>query len=161
MVKKILLFLLAALIIIQFFHPERNKAEGKQINYIGNKYPVQEDVKSILVKACNDCHTNNTSYPWYTNIQPVHWFLHNHIKTGKRKFNMDEYTNRSLRYQYNKMEDLIEQVKEGEMPLNSYTWIHKAAILSQAEKNILINWANSIMDTMKAKYPMDSLMRKK
>ena len=75
--------------------------------------------------------------------------------------NLDEYTNKRLRYQYRKMEDIIEQLKEGEMPLNSYTWIHKNAILSPDEKKILTNWANSIMDTLKAKYPMDSLMRKK
>jgi hypothetical protein len=87
--------------------------------------------------------------------------MNGHIKKGKKGMNLDEYTNKRLRYQYHKMEDLIEQVKEGEMPLNSYTWIHKNAILSQSEKNSLINWANSVMDTMKAKYPIDSLIRKK
>jgi hypothetical protein len=84
-----------------------------------------------------------------------------HIKNGKKGMNLDEYTNQRLRYQYHKMEDLIEQVKQGDMPLNSYTWIHKDAILSQAEKNTLLDWANSVMDTLKARYPMDSLIRKK
>jgi hypothetical protein len=161
MVKKILLFLLVALVVIQFFHPKPNKAKGDQPNYIGKTFPVPEDVKSILAKACNDCHSNNTRYPWYSNIQPVDWWMRGHINKGKRGMNLDDFTSRSLRFQYGKMKDLIDQIKQGDMPLNSYTWIHKDAILSQTEKNTLTNWANSIMDTLKAKYPMDSLVRKK
>ena len=161
MIKKILLFLLAALVVIQFIHPKPNKTKADQANYIGKTFSIPEDVKSILTKACNDCHTNNTRYPWYSNIQPVDWWMNNHIKKGKKGMNLDEYTNRRLRYQYRKMEDLIEQVKEGDMPLNSYLWIHKNAKLTKDERDKLINWANSIMDTLKAKYPMDSLIRKK
>lgn len=161
MIKKILLFLLAALIVIQFIHPKPNKTKADQPNFIGKTFFIPEDVKTILGKACNDCHSNNTRYPWYSNIQPVDWWMNGHIKKGKKGMNLDEYTNKRLRYQYHKMEDFVEQVKEGDMPLNSYTWIHKDAILSQAEKNTLINWANSVMDTLKAKYPLDSLIRKK
>ena len=75
--------------------------------------------------------------------------------------NFDEYTNRSLRYQYHKMEETIEMVKEGEMPLNSYTWTHKDAKLTKEEKIKITGWAESVMDTMKAKFPIDSLIRKK
>jgi hypothetical protein len=161
MIKKILLFLLAALIVIQFIHPKPNKAKGDQPNYIGKTFPIADDVKVILSKACNDCHSNNTRYPWYSNIQPVDWWMNGHIKKGKKGMNLDEYTNRRLRYQYHKMEELVDIVKEGKMPLNSYTWLHKDAKLSQNEKDKLINWANSVMDTLKAKYPIDSLIRKK
>ncbi len=160
MFKKILLILLFALIIIQFIRPKKNKAEGSQPNYIGNKFAIPADVKSILAKACNDCHSNNTNYPWYSNFQPVLWWLDNHIKDGKKHLNYDEYTNRNLRYQFHKMEETIEMVKEGEMPLNSYTWVHTDAKLTQEEKSKITSWANSIMDTMKALYPIDSLIRK-
>ncbi len=161
MLRKILLSLLIILIVIQFIHPEKNKAEGLQANNVGNKYPVPEKVKAILAKACDDCHTNNTEYPWYSQIQPVHWWLNHHIEEGKEHLNFDEYTSRNLRYQYHKMEEIAEQVKEGEMPLKSYTWMHKDAILSEEEKNELINWADAIRDSLEAKYPMDSLVRKK
>ncbi len=160
MLKKILLLLLAALIVIQFIQPKRNKAEGPQPNYIGNAFAIPEDVKTILAKACNDCHSNNTSYPWYARFQPIHWWLNNHINDGKKHLNFDDYTNRSLRYQYHKMEETIEMVDEGEMPLNSYTWTHKDARLTDEEKKKIVDWANTIMDTMKAKYPIDSLVRK-
>jgi hypothetical protein len=161
MLRKIFLFLLFAFIVIQFIHPKPNKASGDQPNHIGKRFTIPGDVKIILGKACNDCHSNNTRYPWYSNIQPVDWWLTNHIKEGKAHLNFDEYTNRSLRYQYHKMEETVELVKKGEMPLDSYTWIHKDAILTEDEKSKLIGWAESIMDTMKAKYPLDSLIRKK
>lgn len=161
MIKKILLVLLAALVIIQFIHPKKNKAEGAQPNYMGNAHVIPDDVKQILSKSCNDCHSNNTDYPWYSKIQPVSWWLDNHIRDGKKGLNFDEYSNRPLRYQYHKMEETIEMVKEGEMPLNSYTWIHKDARLSQAERDKIIGWAETVMDNMKAKYPIDSLVRKK
>lgn len=161
MFKKILLFLLLALVVIQFIHPSKNKAEGEQTAYIGNIYPIPEDVKAILHKACNDCHSNNTIYPWYSKVQPVDWWLDNHIKEGKNHLNLDEYTNRNLRYQYHKLEEIAEQVRKGEMPLDSYTWIHKDAILTQTEKNALIGWADAIRDSMKLKYPVDSLTRKR
>jgi hypothetical protein len=161
MFKKIMLVLLAGLIIIQFIHPKKNKAEGTQTNYIGYSFAVPADVKTILAKACNDCHSNNTVYPWYANIQPVHWWLDGHINDGKKHLNYDEYIHKSLRYQYHKMEETVEMVKEGEMPLNSYTRIHKDARLSEDEKSKIISWANAVMDTMKAKYPIDSLIRKK
>jgi len=161
MFKKIMLTLLAALVIIQFIHPKKNKAQGPQPNYIGNSFTVPVDVKPILGKACNDCHSNNSNYPWYANFQPIHWWLEKHIKDGKKELNFDEYTNRTLRYQYHKMEETIEMVKEGEMPLNSYTWTHKDAKLTENEKNKLIGWAESVMDNMKTKYPIDSLVRPK
>lgn len=156
-----MIFLLLALIVIQFIHPKPNKASGEQPNYIGKVYAIPGDVKTILEKACNDCHSNNTRYPWYSNIQPVDWWLDNHVKEGKRKMNLDEYSNRSLRYQYNKMKEAAELIKENEMPLESYTWVHKDAKLSDEEKSKLIGWAEGIMNNMKAKYPIDSLIRKK
>jgi hypothetical protein len=161
MIKKILLFLLLVLVVIQFIHPKKNKAEGAQPNYIGNKFAIPADVKTILTKACNDCHSNNTRYPWYAKLQPVHWWLNDHIKEGKKGINYDEYINKSLRYQFHKMEETIEMVKDGQMPLKSYTWTHKDARLTEQEKNAVIGWANSIMDTMRAHYPIDSLIRKK
>jgi hypothetical protein len=90
MFKKIMLVLLAALIVIQFIHPKKNKAEGQQPNYIGNTFTIPGDVKTILAKACNDCHSNNTVYPWYASFQPVHWWLNGHINDGKKHLNYDD-----------------------------------------------------------------------
>jgi hypothetical protein len=161
MFKKILLALVVVLVIIQFIHPARNISKTDQPNNIAKTYNVPGDVKSILDTACMDCHSNNTRYLWYFKIQPVDWWLTHHITEGKGELNFDEYTNRSIRYQYNKLEEVQKQVKEGEMPLKSYTWIHKDAILNEQERNTIINWAESIRKEIKSNYPADSLVRKR
>jgi hypothetical protein len=151
--------LLLVLVAIQFFHPTKNIHEGDQPNAISKKFQVSTDVKIILDKACMDCHSNNTRYPWYNNIQPVAWWLNDHIIDGKKELNFDEYINKRPRFQYRRMEQTIDLVKKGEMPLDSYTWIHKDAILSEEEKTKLFDWAQSVMDTLKTQYPIDSLRR--
>lgn len=152
--------LLIAFIGIQFFRPAKNLQEEIAANHISAKFPVPDDVKSILEKGCYDCHSNTSSYPWYFNIQPVGIWMNKHIVDGKKELNFSEYADKKPRFQYRKMEEVIKQVKEGEMPLNSYTWMHGGAKLTTDEKNKLLDWAKSIMDTLEAHYPIDSLKRK-
>ena len=159
MLKKILLLVLVVLIIIQFIHPARNISKTEQANNIAKGYTVPDSIKVILDKACMDCHSNNTRYLWYFKVQPFDWWLTHHIDEGKRELNFDEFNNKPARYQYNKLEESEKQVKEGEMPIDSYTWMHKDAILNEQEKNTFINWAESIRNELKAKYPADSLKR--
>jgi hypothetical protein len=151
--------LLIAIVVLQFFRPEKNIEAGVSVNHISNKFSIPADVNTILDKACNDCHTNNTRYPWYYNIQPVGIWMNNHVVDGKKSLNFSEYTNKRLRYQYHKMEEVIELVKENEMPLPSYTWTHKDAVLTQEERVKLTDWAQSIMQTLESQYPIDSLKR--
>jgi len=151
---------LGTLVIIQFIKPAPNQSVGPQANYISNKHEVPANVKTILDKACMDCHSNNTRYPWYASIQPLAWWLADHVKDGKKHLNFDEYTQRSLRYQYHKMEETVEMVKEEEMPLPSYTWTHTDARLSNEERVAITGWAQSVMKNMEAQYPMDSLVKK-
>lgn len=158
--RRLLVLLLIVFIVIQFFRPKKNISEGPQPNNIATVYPVPENVKMILAKACNDCHSNNTRYPWYNNIQPVAWWLNGHVQEGKRELNFDEFANASPRRQYNKLKQSKDLVNKGAMPLDSYTWIHKDAILSDGEKKTLADWVNSIRASMEAKYPIDSLVRK-
>ena len=151
--------LLIALVVIQFFRPAKNIHPSDQPNAIFKKFSVSADVKTILDKACMDCHSNNTRYPWYYNIQPVAWWLADHVTDGKKELNFDEYITRRPRFQYRRMEQTIDLVKKEEMPLDSYTWIHKDAILTDEEKTKLYDWAKSIMTTLEAQYPIDSLKR--
>ena len=158
--KKILIGLLVILIVMQAFRPAKNTSNDTSKD-ISKSYVVPENVKLILVKACNDCHTNSTRYPWYAEVQPVSWWLNDHIKEGKRKFNLNEFDGYRIARQYKKMEECMEQLKEGEMPLPSYTLIHKDAILTDTEKQTLLNWCEVVRDSIKARYPADSLVIKK
>lgn len=144
MVKKILWVLLGALIIIQFIRPEQNKSDIPSENDIRVHYAVPAPVLSILKRACYDCHSNNTEYPWYANIQPVGWWLADHIEEGKEELNFSEFATYPARKADHKMEEVVEMVDEGEMPLESYTFIHKDAKLTPDEAKLLISWAKAI-----------------
>lgn len=159
--KRFFLFLLFAFVIIQFIRPAKNKAEGVGKNDISTIYPVPEDVQSILKTSCYDCHSNNTVYPWYAEVQPVAWWLNGHIKDGKKDLNFSEFAGYRIRRQYKKLEEINELVKKNEMPLDSYLWIHKNAKLNEQQKLTLASWVQSVRDTIKANYPADSLVRKK
>ncbi len=159
-VKKILLGLLVICILLQAFRPAKNHSNDVTKD-ISNTYQVPDDVKNILTKACNDCHTNYTNYPWYGEVQPVAWWLGDHVKEAKRKFNLNEFSGYRIAKQYKKLEECIEQVKEGEMPLPSYTWLHRNAILTDSEKQTLYTWCETLRDSIKARYPADSLVIKR
>ena len=164
MIKKILRrtfqVLLVVFIIIQFFRPAKNRSEGVAANDITKLYAVPENVQSILKTSCYDCHSNNTVYPWYSYIQPVAWWLDNHIKDGKKDLNFSEFASYRIRRQYKKLEEINALVKKDAMPLNSYLWIHKAARLNDQQKLVISNWVVAVRDTIKANYPADSLVRK-
>lgn len=151
MLKKILLVLLLAIVVIQFFRPAKNIAAGEQPNTLSKAYTIPGDVKPILEKACLDCHSNNTRYPWYSKIQPVAWWLAHHVKEGKGNLNVDEYLTYTPKKQDHMMEEVVEMLEKDEMPLKSYRWTHTDARLTEQEKSKLIEWAKSVRKEVSAK----------
>ncbi len=83
------------------------------------------------------------------------------MEEGKRKLNFSTFASRRLAIQNHKFEEIIEMVKEGDMPLSSYTWTHADARLSEQQKQALVTWAQANMDTLAARYPADSLVLRK
>jgi hypothetical protein len=97
-------------------------------------------VRYLLEVACYDCHSDNTRYPWYSEIEPVGWILARHVRKGKAELNFDDMANYSARKRKSKFKAIVNQVRDGLMPIQSYTWMHKDARLTDAQKQILINW---------------------
>lgn len=159
MVKKILIALLAVLVIIQFIHPDKTVSDDTSHD-ITTAYDVPENVQLILASACNDCHSNKTTYPWYSKLQPVDWWLSHHVNEGRRELNFSTFTTRRIAVQNHKLEEIIETVKEKEMPLPSYTWLglHPEANLTDDQRATITTWAQAQMDTLKNRYPADSLV---
>ena len=143
-IKKTMIGLLILLIVIQFIQPAKNVSNAVTADDFNTIYPIPDSVQKVLQKACYDCHSDNTRYPWYNNIQPVAWWLNDHINEGKRELNFSEFGKRPLAKRANKLKKLAKEVQEGGMPLDSYTWMHKDAVLTEAEKTMLINWANNL-----------------
>jgi len=151
MLRKILLVFLVILIIIQFIRPGRNISNAVSSNDITLHFPVPEDIVHVLKRSCYDCHSNNTVYPWYMNIQPVGWWMQYHVNDGKRKLNFSEFSSYPVKKQYDKFKATRDEIKEGGMPLDSYLWIHKYAILTAAEKTSVIKWADSLQTDLRVK----------
>ena len=98
-----------------------------------------KQIAMILKNNCYDCHSDQTNYPWYNNISPINYWLEEHIKDGKKHFNVSAWDAYSARNKDHKLEELIEYVEQGEMPLDSYTWLH--GDLSNQDTETLLQWA--------------------
>lgn len=145
-VKKILLSLLAILVLLQLIRPAKNKSNAPTPGDISQVAVVPADVQAILKKACYDCHSNNTHYPWYVNIQPVGLYLAHHIEEGKDELNFNEFGAYSAKRRRNKLKGIAEQIRDGEMPLSSYTLLHKEARLTDAEKTAITKWVENTLN---------------
>ena len=150
-VKKILLVILVVIIAIQFIQPARNKSGQVLPTDISKVYNIPVQVQSLLKNACYNCHSNNTEYPWYATIQPVGWMLARHIKNGKAELNFNDFGSYSKRRQESKLKAIADQVRDDAMPLSSYRLMHKEARLTNYEKKVIINWANSTKDSLALK----------
>ena len=143
-IKKILLVLLIAFIAAQFFRPEKNQGDLSTIEPFLTDTNPPEDVKIILKETCYDCHSDYTRYPWYNTITPINYWLADHIEHGKKHFNVSNWEGNSIKRKDHKFEELMEMVEDKEMPLKSYTYIHKKAKLSDNQIKAVVNWAKQV-----------------
>src|ERR1051326_7954710 len=104
MKKKILLIAVILFIGIQFIRPAKNQSAEVHTTDISNKYATSQNVSVILRKACRDCHSDSTVYPWYAEVQPVGWWLNNHVHEGKRELNLSEFITYPIARQYKKLD---------------------------------------------------------
>ena len=147
-IKKISIAATVVFVLIQFIQPARNESGQVLDSDISKTVAVPELVQGILARSCFDCHSNNTHYPWYTYIQPGGWFMAYHVRNAKEKLNFSEFGAYSNRRQGSKLESIGKQIETGAMPLPSYLLLHKNAVLSPSEKELLINWANDSKDSL-------------
>jgi len=146
--KIIGLVLLVTLVGLQFFPTGANQSTTVPTSDFVNKYKVPEQVAQMLHTSCYNCHSNNTDYPWYSSVQPVGWFLENHINKGKEELNFSEFGSYSGRKQQSKLTSMISQVEDDKMPLPSYTFIHHEARLSAENKETLIEYFKEIKESL-------------
>ena len=148
-VKIIALILLVGFVGIQFVPTDLNQSDTVPKTDFLLVNNSQENISALLQESCYDCHSNNTEYPWYNKVQPVAWFLEDHINEGKEELNFNEWDAYSNRRKNSKLKSIISQVKDDEMPLASYTLIHKDAKLSNSEKTLIIDYMKNLKETLK------------
>ncbi|MEJ1223468.1 heme-binding domain-containing protein [Sediminicola sp. 1XM1-17] len=136
--KKILIVLLVALVLIQFYRPEKNNAEYRDVASFEAETKPSPEMKAVLENNCYDCHSNKTEYPWYAEIAPISFVIADHVEEGAEHFNVSDWDAYTVKKKDHKLEELIEEVEEGEMPEKGYSLIHGK--MTDKEKQELINW---------------------
>ena len=137
-----------ALIVIQFFPTTLNERDTVPQSDFMVENQVPATIKNRLQVSCYDCHSNNTDYPWYSKIQPSAWYLEDHIQEGKDELNFNEWAEYSDRRKNSKLRSIISQIEEDEMPLDSYTLIHRDAILSDEDKTLIVDFITALKDSL-------------
>lgn len=142
--KRFLIVGLIALVGIQFVPADVNKqavTPDADFRYV---YDVPDNVVNILENSCYDCHSNNTNYPWYSNIQPARMIMDHHVEEGKEELNFSEFGNYSERRKRNKLRSITEQIEKRKMPLLSYLWLHSEATINQSQIDSILSFLNEV-----------------
>ena len=147
MLKKILVIvvivLAVAFVVSQFFRPDFTNPPENSGDTLEASTQVPPGVEAIITRSCIDCHSYRTSYPWYSQIAPSSWLLSDHIHEGRQEMNLSVWNTYDTRKKVRKLDEMCQQVEDGEMPLPSYLWIHWDAALKPGEAQLLCDWANS------------------
>jgi Haem-binding domain len=146
--KKIVILLIIILIGIQFIPTKLNQSNTIPQSDFMTVYNVPEHIEAKIKASCYDCHSNNTNYPWYSKIQPGAWFMEKHINEGKEELNFSTFGDYSGRRKKSKLKSIISQIKDDEMPILSYTLVHRDAKLTEEDKQTLNKWLTNLRDSL-------------
>jgi hypothetical protein len=142
--KYFLYVIVALFFLIQFVPSDLPENNDDISNDIILTEQAPENVKLILSKACYDCHSNQTKYPWYSYVAPVSWLIAKDTRLGREELNFSEWKELSKRKKIKVLNEMEEEIKEKKMPLDIYTVIHKDAILSDEEIETITDWTTSL-----------------
>jgi len=138
-VRYVLMVLVLVLVVGQIvpYPPKENPSVGEEI-------PASPEVRSILQASCYDCHSNETVWPWYSFVVPTKWLVRHDVVEGRSHLNFSTWGEYSDQQASHRLEEVVEVIQDGEMPLGFYVWLHGEAALSPAEADRLIEWARSL-----------------
>lgn len=146
--KKILrgtfIALIIALVVMQFIQPDRTNPESDVNNDFIAVNNIDSEIGHFLKTACYDCHSNNTRWPWYSKVAPVSYVVAHHVEEGREHLNFSEWGTYSEGKAEHKLEECIEEIKEGEMPMWGYVALHSDADLTDEEMEQLVNYFDSL-----------------
>lgn len=145
MLKYIGLGIIALLIVSQMFRGEKPVVASNNPGDIHQVMEINTAVSRILREACYDCHSNETIYPWYANVAPVSWLVNHDVEEGRDELNFSTWADYPLKRKNHKLEEVIELIEEGEMPMPVYKITHPEARLTEEEVKLVIDWARSSM----------------
>ncbi|MGB0430986.1 MAG: heme-binding domain-containing protein [Bacteroidia bacterium] len=142
---KIILVIVLIFGIMQLFRIDKTNPETVIENQFSIVEDAPEDVLNIMKNACYDCHSNQTKYPWYSNVAPISWVVKDHIDEGREEMNFSEWGSYSDGKRHHKLEECLEEVAEGEMPLKGYVVWHSEALLTPQDTAVLFSFWRKTM----------------
>jgi len=125
---------------IQLMRPARSNPPVDESQTIEARTQMTPQVKAIFERSCNDCHSNKTVWPWYTNVAPISWWIVGHINEARQLMNLSEWGKLDRDRQDRKLRQICDEVTDGGMPLPSYLPMHPKAKLSDQDKKTLCDW---------------------
>lgn len=149
MLKPVALHLVLAFVVMQFFRPVPNVSAnppGQEDFLVRNEAPAE--VRQIFAVACYDCHSNNTRYPWYSQVQPLAWWLDSHVRDGLNELNLSELGGSSPGRQASKAGAMLDTITDRSMPLPSYTIAHRDAKLTDAQIDTVTEWLEAVIEKL-------------
>ena len=142
-IKWALIVVACLFVIAQFKRPAKTNPLSDPSAALEAHAQVDPKVGAILKRSCYDCHSNNTRWPWYSNVAPVSWFVIDHVNEGRRDMNFSEWGMQSRQDQRGQLNQICKLVNSGVMPLSSYTPMHADARLSEEDKKLICDWTNA------------------
>ncbi|HEX8557903.1 MAG TPA: heme-binding domain-containing protein [Pyrinomonadaceae bacterium] len=127
----------------QAYRPARTNPPVDASKTIGANTRMTPEVAAVFERSCNDCHSSETAWPWYSQVAPASWFLAWHVEEGRRELSFSEWATYSKRKRERKLHEICRQVESGEMPLRSYLPLHPSARLSEEDRRAVCEWARA------------------
>jgi hypothetical protein len=127
----------------QFVRPAKTNPPFDQSRTLASQTNMPPDVAGIFKRSCYDCHSNETTWPWYSNVAPASWFLIDHVNHGREHMNFSDWARYNPKEAEELLEEMCEEVEKGAMPLSSYLILHPDAKLSDQDKQMICDWANA------------------
>lgn len=146
MKKKIFFIIIAMVVLIQFYPMEKPTVTANNPNDLIATSTIPESISTLLKNACYDCHSNESTFPWYSNVAPVKWILYGHISEARQELNFSNWNSLETDDKADLLDDISSMVLEEEMPLKGYTILHSEANLSEADRELIATWADEMLD---------------
>jgi len=131
--------------VIQFIRIDKTNPKVEKSKDLISIYKPSDEIEGLIRTACYDCHSFETTYPWYSNIAPVSWWLKHHVDEGRSELNFSIFGEYSEKKANHKLHECAEEIEKDKMPLPSYLYTHGDAELTKKQKEKLANWFESIM----------------
>ena len=134
MLRWILIGVAAILVLIQLVPVDRSNPPATE------KLVMPDNVQQIMQRSCFDCHSNETAWPWYSYVAPVSWLVKHDVEEGREHLNFSEWDKLNQKRKMKRLEEIVEEVEEGKMPMPIYLIMHGDAEVSAAELAVLREW---------------------